>query len=678
MRLIVCEKQVAAKRIAEILSDGKCVTEKKFNLPYYVFPGNLVVGLSGHVLRVDFPSKLSSWTDVNLRDLVNANLVYAHDKNEIINLVKFLVKDSSELIIATDFDTEGESIGLEAVNISFEVKKLPVKRMHFSSITVDEIKDSINNLTGLDFNLAYAADSRREIDLVWGAVLTRFLSVASHRLGDSFLSVGRVQTPTLALIVERELERLKFKPVPYWEFPLTLIKDKVDFVAYYVERKVFDVKLRDELKSLKPDFAVVKNVKVKESIVKPPEPFNTTSFLREAASLGFSGVNAMRVAESLYLKGLVSYPRTDNQVYPSSINAKKIIESFRKTKYASLLSFLNSSLTPTKGATESKDHPPIHPTGLMPEGIEPSEEKIYDLIVRRFIATFCNDCVEELTKVDFDVKGYVFVSDGYHVLSPGWRAVYVFSERKENVLPSLVEGESLKVKGFDCVSKETQPPDRYGHGSIIKVMSDLNLGTKSTRPTIVQKLIDRFYLFSSKSLAPTPVAMAVINALNKHADIITESSMTEELEKDMDDVSSGKLSKEVVVNESRKMLLKVLSVLEKNSEGISSSIREGISASYNVGPCPKCGNEMIIRTARASGKRFVGCSSYPKCNNGYPLPQTGFLQVTLDFCKSCGLRKIIRVAKGKRPLFFCPNLDCPSRKDKPDFKKGVKKIKSKK
>lgn len=525
----------------------------------------------------------------------------------------------------------------------------------------------------LDVNLANAADSRREIDLVWGAVLTRFLSIAVHRLGESYLSVGRVQTPTLALIVDKERERLRFKPEPYWEFPLTLVKDKREFVAHYVERKVFDVKLRNELKALKPEVAVVKNVKVKESVVKSPEPFNTTSFLREAASLGFSGVNAMRIAESLYLKGLISYPRTDNQVYPDSINAKKILESFKKTKYASLLEFLNSSLTPTKGATESKDHPPIHPTGLMPEGLEASEERVYDLIVRRFIATFSRDCVEELTKVEFDVSNYVFVSDGYHVISPGWRGVYVFSLRKENILPKLVEAESVNVVSLECVSKETEPPDRYGHGSIIKIMSDLNLGTKSTRPSIVQKLIDRFYLFSSKSLAPTPIAMAVVTALEKHANIITDPAMTKELEKDMDDVASGKLTKEDVVKESRGMLMKVLSVLEKNGENITKSINDGIKESYNVGSCPACGNELIIRTSRSSGKRFVGCSNYPNCHTGYPLPQKGFLQVTLDKCKSCGVRKIIRVMKARRPLVFCPNLDCPSRKEAPSLRAVLKK-----
>lgn len=140
MRLIVCEKQVAAKRIAEILSDGKCVTEKKFNLPYYVFPGTLVVGLSGHVLRVDFPSDYSSWTTVSLKELVNARVIYANDKEDIIKLVKSLANEASELVIATDFDTEGESIGLEAVNISSDVKKLPVKRMHFSALLMMRLR----------------------------------------------------------------------------------------------------------------------------------------------------------------------------------------------------------------------------------------------------------------------------------------------------------------------------------------------------------------------------------------------------------------------------------------------------------------------------------------------------------------------------------------------------------
>jgi DNA topoisomerase-1 len=663
MHLIVCEKQVAAKRIAEILSNGKCATDKKHKIPYYSFPKHLVVGLSGHVLRVDFPKKYSSWSGIPFKELTMAELVYAHDKLNIIKLVKFLAKKASDVIIATDFDTEGESIGLEAVNIVKEVKKVPVKRMHFSTITKEEILESYNNLVGLDVNLASAADARREIDIIWGAVLTRFLSVSTKRLGNSYLSAGRVQSPTLSLIVEKEKERLKFKPKPYWEFPLKVSMAKTAFLAFYHDKRVFDKKIKIKLEALKPKQALVKKIDVKEKTSKPPAPFNTTSYLREAARLGLSGVNAMRIAESLYLKGLVSYPRTDNQVYPKALKVHKVLKKFEKTNYKDCLAFLRKDLVPTKGSKETKDHPPIHPTGLRPENIDSGEQKVFDLIVRRFISTFSRDCVEETTRVRLDVEGHDFVAAGYRVVKPGWRGVYTFSNKDDNILPALSNGDSLKVLSLDCISKETQPPNRYGHGSIIKAMSDLNIGTKSTRPSIVQKLINRYYVFNSKSLAPTPVAMAVMNALDSYANIITESSMTRELEDAMEGIADGKLTKESVVLKSRKLLLNALKVLLKNQDVIAEEIRKSIHASRILGPCPKCGEDMLIRTSRRSGKRFVGCSGYPKCENSYPLPQYGLLQLTNNVCKHCKIKNAILIRKTKRPFRFCPNLECPSRKE---------------
>jgi DNA topoisomerase-1 len=663
MRLIVCEKQVAARRISEILSEGKLVVEKKYDLPYFVFKDNLVVGLSGHVLRVDFPEKYSSWTDIPLKDLVNAELVYAGDKLKIIKLVKFLANDADEIVIATDYDTEGESIGLEAVNIISNVKEIPVKRAHFSSIVKEEIFNAFNNLTKLDYNLAHAADARREIDLIWGAVLTRFLSISTNRLGNRYLSAGRVQSPTLSLIVEKEKERMSFKPVPYWEFPLRIAAGKNEFIANYEESKVFDKSVKQKLESLKPSHALVKSVKVKEKISNPPTPFNTTDYLREAAKLGLSGVNAMRIAETLYLKGLISYPRTDNQVYPKSLNVKKILESFKGTPYEPSLSFLKKKLEPTKGSKETKDHPPIHPTGQKPEGLDNQETRVYDLIVRRFISTFARDCVEERTKAVLDADGCLFFAKGYCIVKPGWRGVYTLSSKEDNILPELKKGDSLKIVSLDCVAKETQPPKRYGHGTIIKMMSDLGLGTKSTRPSIIQKLIQRYYLFNSKSLSPTPIAMAVMNSLDSYANLITEPSMTKELEDDMDLVADGKKTKKEIVNKSRELLLNALNVLIKNQEGIVEKIWEGIRASRILGPCPECGSDLAIITSKKSGKRFVGCRGYPKCTNSYPLPQSGMLQVSNSVCKHCGVKKMILVRKGKRPFNFCPNINCPSKEE---------------
>ncbi len=658
MKLVICEKQMAAKRIAGILSNNSC-SEKKINKIIYYDCGDLnVIGLSGHVFNIDFPEEYSSWSKVKLKKLVKANIDYIPDKKPIINAVKKLAKKAKLVIISTDFDTEGESIGLEAYNIVKSVKDVPVKRAQFSTITEEDINHAFSNLFELDFNLAHSADARREIDLIWGAVLTRFISLVSHRLGNYFLSVGRVQSPTLKLIVDREKERLAFKPEPYWEIPLKLSKDGSKFMAHYVEQKIFDRKLVLKLLALKPKEAVVKSISKRRRTIKPPVPFNTTEFIRAASRIGLSSMNSMRIAESLYLKGLISYPRTNNQVYPESIKLEKILGKLKNSRYPKFIeSILSKPLNPSKGK-ESKDHPPIHPTGELPEGLDSQEERVYDLVLRHFLATLMPSCIEESTRVLFDVSSYDFVSNGMRIISPGFKAV--LKNFKENLMPKLVLDESVPIIRMNEVSKMTEPPNRYGHGSLIKLMNDLGLGTKATRPGIIYKLISRFYI-SRQGLIPSPVAFAVVDALSKHAHRVVDPKMTSELEDNMEAIADAEVTKEKIVSASRELLLDVLDELMSKEKEISTHIRDAIRQSKIVGKCSKCGSDLVIRVSRASHKRFVGCSGYPACHNSWPLPQSGGVQVLPNVCKKCGIHKMILIRKSKRPFTFCPNLECPSR-----------------
>ncbi len=659
MQLIICEKQLAAKRIAKLLSNNSCIEQKIGKIPYYECQDFRAIGLSGHVYNLDFPKEHSSWTKTKLKELVCAEINYVPEKKSIINAVKKLTIDSDLAIIATDFDTEGESIGLEALNIVKSVKDIPVKRARFSAITKEDIKAAFSNLAELDFNLAHSADARREVDLVWGAVLTRFLSLASHRLGNYYLSVGRVQSPTLKLIVDREKERLAFKPEPYWIVTLKLIKDNATFEARYIEQRIFDKSLVNKLLELNPKKAIVKKILKRKRRVSPPAPLNTTEYIRAASRLGFSSMNAMRIAESLYLKGLISYPRTNNQTYPDTINLSKILGKLKHGRHSNIINnILKHQIKPTKGKA-SKDHPPIHPTGELPEDLTKQEEKIYDLILRHFLATLMGPSIEELTKASFDVSSYEFISTGLRIMSPGFKAI--LNNSKETLLPNLAEAEEVEVASINAVDKMTEPPNRYGHGTLIKLMNDLGLGTKATRPGIIQKLIERSYI-SKQGLVPGPLAFAVVDALSAHAQRIVDPKMTSELERDMELISESIKTKEEVVNNSRKLLLDILEELLSKEQDISNSIREAIRKSKIVGACPKCGSNLIIRVSKASKKRFIGCSNYPNCKNGWPLPQSGYVQVLPNTCSSCGIRKILLIRKGKRPFTFCPNPDCPSKK----------------
>lgn len=655
MHLIITEKHDTAKRIASILSEKKPERERVNGVDTYKFDGKTVIGLSGHVVEVDFPKSYNNWQKTDLKDLIQADVLTKPTHANIVNALKKLGKEAEHLTIATDYDREGELIGVEALDIIKKVNPdVTADRVHYSTITPAEIKKAFASPTKIDFNLAAAGESRQVIDLIWGAVLTRFVSLSSGRLGDKFLSVGRVQSPTLALIVNREKERDVFVPTPYWELYATLINSE-EFEAQHKKGRFLDKAEAERIKEKLGKTGVVKNVALGKRSEKPPTPFNTTEFLSAASSIGISAANAMRIAESLYVNGFISYPRTDNTVYHATLDTKSIIASFLNTEfneYAQKL--LSGKLVPTRGKKEATDHPPIHPaTPAKRSELKEDEWKIYELVVRRFFATFAEETLWETMSVVVDISGEEFVANGARLIVQGWRWYYSYNKPEDRLLPQLKEGQILNVREINLVAKETQPPSRYGQGHLIKIMEDFGLGTKSTRHEIISKLYSRAYVHGNP-LQPTKTAYAVIGALEKYAGTITKPEMTGKLEQDMDKISEGSITENYVVKESREMLDEVFRGLFENKESISESLRSGLYEDRIVGKCQKCSSDLIIRKSR-KGSRFIGCSSYPKCDFTLPLPQGGQIVVTDRQCKEHGLYFIRIINKGKRPW----DIGCP-------------------
>jgi DNA topoisomerase-1 len=229
-RLIVCEKMLAAKRIAAILSKGNYSSRSVQNTRVFHFKDDgvetFIVGLRGHITALDYPQPYNDWTKVDPVELVSIRPIKKTVSKSIGTALEQTAKDADEVIIATDYDREGELIGAEA--LTFVVKVRPdinVGRARFSALTKQDIEQAFESLAEMDYGLVRAAECRQIIDLVWGAALTRFLSLASNQLGRDFLSAGRVQTPTLATVVDREKEIESFVPVPFWNLFATLNKD---------------------------------------------------------------------------------------------------------------------------------------------------------------------------------------------------------------------------------------------------------------------------------------------------------------------------------------------------------------------------------------------------------------------------------------------------------------------
>jgi DNA topoisomerase-1 len=671
-KLIITEKNISARRIAYILSGGKFKVEKSYNLPIYVFKNGedeyKCIGLKGHILKVDFPPQYQNWQKVNPKELINAGLIKVPIHKNILKLLQKEAKGVDEVIVATDFDREGELIGFDVVN---EVKKVNptvvVKRARFSTLTPGEIKSSFSHLEEPYLNLALAGGARQDIDLIWGATLTRFISLASSRLGKQFLSVGRVQSPTLCLVAQREREIREFKPKPYWQLKGLFQRESgEEFWAPHEKERFWN---EDEVKALLEKLGKVgrvQSVEREERKISPPPPFNTTSFLAAASSLSISPARAMRIAENLYMNGFISYPRVDNTVYPKSLNLRGILKEISKIEdfspYCEKL-LAQKTLRATRGKKEATDHPPIYPTAV-PERdkLGKDEAKIYELVVRRFLATLSPFALVEFSKITIDMDGEKFLLKGQVVKEEGWYQIYPYTRRKDEEVPDLEEGESLEVKDFQVERKETKPPPRYSQGKLVQEMERLGLGTKATRHQIIQNLYERGYI-KGDPIRPTELGLAVAETLLQHMEPISSPQMTAELEEEMDRIAEGEKEKREVVEHSRSMLASVMNLLETKKKEVGHTIKAGLREERLVGECPLCGGELRVVRSKRSGKRFVGCSNYPKCKNSFPLPQNGELLLEGEVCSLCGSPKVKVLNRRRKPWEVCLNPDCPGKRE---------------
>jgi DNA topoisomerase-1 len=697
MRLIITEKNNSAKKIAEILSGGSAKADATYKVPFYTWSDadgdHMTVGLKGHVMGVAFPDGYSNWQETDLHELIDAELVPEPTDKNVVKAVRKLAKDASDVVIATDYDREGELIGLEALTQVLEVNpkvaagavetRPRVLRARYSALTKDEIERAFSNLDELSYDLAYAGSTRQDIDLIWGATLTRAVSLATRRFGSNFLSVGRVQSPTLALIVERELERRAHVAKPYWEVFARFAHPDGAFDAHHTTDKFWDKAEADAALAGTKTPGVVAEVSSRRNSRKPPTPLNTTAFTTDASSrLGITPAAAMRIAEDLYMDGFISYPRTDNTVYPSSLNTRELVSSLvRIPDFDAAAGLLDGQLTPTRGRKETTDHPPIYPTqAVYPNALEGPKRRVYELIVRRFLATFSDPMITESTRADIDAGSERYFVRGSVVVDPGYAAIYTYARSSDEEIPKLTEGQELPLEGDPwLVDKETQPPPRISQGKLVELMEERGLGTKATRADIIQKLYDRGYVFSNPP-EPSETGIAMYKAFHRYVPRMATPEMTAELEEDMDQIAAGKTSKDEVLKMSREMLHSTTTDLESKREDFAKEIWAGMDEDKFLGPCKVCEEAGRKREDGApnrlrvidlkGGKRMYGCEGWKRddpdspdsCPVSGPLPGRGYELWRLEErCSICGEmpRLTVKGFRG-RPWKLCLNDDCPS------------------
>ncbi len=710
--LIIAEKPNVARKIAYALAEGKPVRKTLNGVSYYEFNRDgkrvIVAPAVGHLFTLapktkvyGYPIFEVEWVPVYVAEKGKS---YARD---YVKTLRELAKRADEFIVACDYDTEGEVIGYTALKYACGVDPSKAKRMKFSALTRKDLLRAWYNLEPtINFGMADAGIARHVLDWYWGVNLSRALTQSIKRASGKWmvLSTGRVQGPTLRFLVEREREIANFKPTPYWVIKMLLEKSGEQYTAVYEKERIFD---ENEAKIIVEEArkgpAFVERIDVKQQRRNPPYPFDLGTLQREAYSaFGYSPKKTLEIAQKLYERALLSYPRTSSQKLPKNLNFKTIIQNLAKLpEYKPFAHELlgKGYLKPVEGSKDDPAHPAIYPTGEIPKSgdLTKDERNIYDLVVRRFLAAFADPALREIMKIIINSGGHHFILSGARTLKEGWLKVYgKYVKFDEMILPKFREGEPINVIQIKREKKKTKPPARYSPAAVIKKMEDLGIGTKATRAQILETLYARGYIEGKRKIKVTPLGMNVVEALEKNVPDIVSVQLTKGFEEKMEEIMKRKLSREKVIDESKEQLMKILKEFRAREEEIGRELVKRLIEDRNgdkntkkkkavkelseeeereikqeadrkvivVGKCPKCGGDLVVRYNRRTGKRFIGCSNWPKCNVTYPLLQRGQIIPTNRTC--CDGAPVVKIREKGREYEICLDMDCK------EWKKGRK------
>lgn len=683
--LILTEKPSAAKSIAEALSDGKPAKkgvegERAF---WYEFSNNgnkfVCVPAVGHLFTLKQSDKGWSYPSFNVEWVPSFKASkFAAFSQPYFRNIENLAKEAKDVIIATDYDDEGEVIGYNI--LKYILGRSNASRMKFSTMTKQELLESYENMIKLNKNLIESGLARHYLDWYWGINLTRALTNSIKLAAKRFriLSTGRVQGPVLHMLAKHEKKIKAFKPKPFWEIELEIIAGKKRLIAQHTKGKIFDESEAKKIHSSLKGVAAVKSMTTKTMMQKPPKPYNTTSFLADIYRyFGYSPQQGLAIAETLYQGGLISYPRTASEKLPKDINYKKIITALgRQKSYEKGCKLLLSKteLKPEEGSKIDTAHPAIYPTGEI-KAIGDKQKKVYDLVVRRFLACFGDPAKRESQKVVLSVGEELFSINGKRTIEPGWTALYgKYAAREDVILPEMKIGDKLQIKEATLLDKQTQPPSRFSQGSVLKEMESKNLGTKSTRASILQILYNRGYVIG-RSIEVTELGMQLSEILEKNVPDVVSEKLTRHFEEECDLIEAGKEKREQVLEEAQHRLEKICTEFKKREKKVGEELTKAVIATQDkqsiLGKC-KCGGTLKVHKLWRTGKRFVGCTNYKKCGTGYPLPREGTIMPQDKICEECKT-PIIRVQpQARRPFRMCVDPLCPTKKDWLDKNKLAK------
>ncbi len=627
--LIIVESPTKAKTISKFLGASK------FN----------VIASVGHIRDIPKSNKAA----IDIEGGFVPNYVIPEDKKKIVSELRSLAKNAEEILLATDPDREGEAIAWHIAEIlNGDQKNLNIKRIVFHEITQQAIEEAMNSPRSVDQKLRKAQEARRVLDRLVGYDLSGLIW-KKLRYG---LSAGRVQSPALRIIVEREREIQAFEPISFWVLTAnTETKSNEKITLTCAEEPKEEKTVKEIIDAGKKGSWFVKNVKESNYKRAPRSPL-TTSILQQTASsrLGFAPSRSMRTAQKLYEAGHITYMRTDSMnLGAEAIKqiAATVTKEYGKDQY-------EPHVYKTRSKNAQEAHEAIRPTNFSKKsaGASDDQKKIYELIWKRTIASQMSDAQMLRTKITANISdGEIpdFSINGSRIISPGWLLADPTARGEEIDLPKVQADDSLKLLGINSEKKQTQPPPRYTEAGLVKELEKRGIGRPSTYASIIKTINDRGYVEKEgRALKPTDTGEVVSKFLEDHFSTYISDSFTAEMEDELDDIANGKRDYKKTLTDFYGPFSKVVKSKEK-MEKITN-----LGKADDKIKCPDCGAHMIIKLGR-SGK-FLSCDTFPKCTGARTIDGKEMQgpKETGEACPDCKDGKLVE-REGKFGLFISCN-----------------------
>ena len=633
------------KNLVIVESPSKSKTIEK-----YLGKDYKVVSSKGHIRDLATTGKYGLGVDVD--NDFKPNYIPVAGKKKLISELKKLVKDSDEVILATDPDREGEAISWHLLD-TLGIKDTNYERVLFHEITKDKVLEAIKNPTKIDYNLVRSQETRRILDRIIGFRLSKLMQ---SKTGGK--SAGRVQSVALKLIVDREREISSFNSEEYWT--ITSKFDEIEADLFNYNHKDIEINTEEEADSILSklsDKYKIESVESKKKSKKSKPPFITSTLQQEASTkLGFTAKKTMSIAQKLYegmdigseTVGLITYMRTDSiRLSDEFIGAsyKYIEENYGKD-------YIGYAKKSKKTENVQDAHEAIRPTSVYrnPEDIKKylstDEYKLYKIIYYRALASLMADAKVEATSVILDNNNYQFKINGQILIYDGYLKAYALYETSEDkVLPDEFKNEGSILTTTDVTKKQhfTSPPPRYTEAKLIKELEELGIGRPSTYAKIMDTIKERGYVtIEEKKFVPTEIGIETTDRLQEFFSDLINVKYTAAMETDLDTIALGKLDEIKVLREFydkfEPEVEKAFGQMEKKAAKETGEV------------CPNCGSSLVIRKGRYG--EFTACSNYPECK--YIKKEEKQVKEIMD-CPKCGGKIIEKKTKRGKIFYGCNN-----------------------